>query len=218
MIIPNNILVVDVETTGLDPLHHMMHGIGAARLDPELDKHWPPTISPALMALEADVVSNEWEFYANFRADEGVCYDPEALEICQVTQEELLNRPIGHDDAFERFNQWVLAAKARWGIKGAIQLAGWNPQFDYRFLKFQYEVLGWECPFKHRLMDIFTLACAYAVYAEKPVAGSAPTSAEACGWFGIEPEPKPHTVYSGVRWEVALLASLLAAFGGKKGN
>jgi len=122
-------IVVDIETSGLDPAKHGILSIGAA------DFKYPNNF-----------------FYAEPRLEEKKEIDPVALKINGFVGEDVKNnnkKPL--NEVLHDFNVWLT------GIKN-LTLAGQNPSFDAGFLKLAFEENGFYWPFGHRHIDLYSVA------------------------------------------------------------
>ncbi len=122
-------IIVDIETSGLDPSKHGILSIGAVDFD-----------------------NPDNFFYAEPRLEEKKEIDPVALKIngfvgedVKKNDKKLLNEVL-HD-----FNVWLM------GIKN-VTLAGQNPAFDAGFLKQAFKEYGFYWCFGHRYMDLYSVA------------------------------------------------------------
>lgn len=123
------LLVIDTETTGLDPAKHACIELGAVLLDRHLKivKEFSQIITP--------------------RA--GAEISPQAMEINKITDEEL-SKGKTHQAATKDFNRIFFSEN----IGPIPKLAGWNVGFDVSFLKSLYY---WTCltwPFGFHYLDI----------------------------------------------------------------
>ena len=120
------LLVIDTETTGLDPTQHACIELGAVLLDRKLEivKEFSEVIIPR----------------------PGAKITQEAMDINKITSEELANG-LGYRETTVEFNKLF-------SIGPIPKLAGWNVGFDVAFLKMLYEksLLAW--PFGFHYLDI----------------------------------------------------------------
>lgn len=185
------IVVVDVETTGLDPMLHGVIEIGA-------------------VALDADSVSPIGEFHTLVRAEFWHAWSAgaEAVHGVPRTVAESLDRP-NEMMALGMFLEWVRTIS---GGRRAT-LAGMNPGFDLGMLRGMAKRTEQEEALRrrisHRTLDLHTLAWAYARELDVARDPADLHSDGICELLGLEPEPKPHRALAGARWEAEAFAMLL---------
>lgn len=120
-------LIIDVETTGLDPTRHACVELGAILLDEKFD-----------------VV---WEYSSLLEPWPGAEFSAEALKVHRIRSEV-------SQDA-EPLEKVVRAFHQRFDREAApLVVAGWNVWFDVSFLKVLYERTGLAWPFGHRFLDV----------------------------------------------------------------
>jgi DNA polymerase-3 subunit epsilon len=120
-------LVIDVETTGLDPARHACIEIGAVLLDESLD-----------------VV---WEFSASL-------LPPPDAEICAEAQ-QIHRIALAESQRGEPAEKVIRAFHHRISSESApVVVAGWNVWFDVSFLKVLYRRAGIDWSFGHRFLDV----------------------------------------------------------------
>lgn len=140
MTVLSDILIIDVETTGLDPSKHACIELGAVLLDRSL--------SPVA------------EFSSSIAPWEGAAISPEALAVHKISLEEMKNSPrLG--DAVERFNQTFQPETRK------LLLSGWNPAFDDAFLRDLYRRANRPWPFGYRLLDVQSVVTFHSQLAPK---------------------------------------------------
>jgi DNA polymerase III epsilon subunit-like protein len=132
-----DILVLDVETTGLDPQRHQVIEVGAVRLDRE-------------------TLETKRAFSSLVRFDASAFeIDPEAMAVHGITEKELENAPSARG-VLHTLNHMLQDC----------YLAGWNVGWDDRMLRALWELAlpysPW--PGDHHLLDIWTL---YKVHAPR---------------------------------------------------
>jgi DNA polymerase III epsilon subunit-like protein len=138
MRIQKEILVIDVETTGLDPAKHACIEIGAVLLDKDLRKteQFSSLIAP-------------WE---------GAEFMEEAMQVNQITAEQLNSAP-PIDQVVEKFHETFRPDET------ILLLAGWNVWLDAYFLRKLYERATREWPFNHRLLDVQSIVSFHSLMA-----------------------------------------------------
>ena len=184
--VPQNLVVVDVETSGLDPMLHGIVEIGAVKL------------------------ATGAEFECKVRLEDGRIYDPGVYRINGVTEHEA--RDSSRMDVAAGFAELALwLGKAPGEEKGWV-MAGSNPKFDDSFLRASgvsemAPARGW--PFLRHLVDLQTVAITYCIAMGRPIPRS--LSADAIyRMLGLPEEPKPHRALQGATYEArAFLAMFL---------
>lgn len=122
-------IVVDIETSGLDPTKHGILSIGA------VDFNNPDNF-----------------FYAEPRLGLNKEIDPIALKINGFVGEDVKNNDKKSlNDVLHEFNVWLTSVRN-------VTFAGQNPSFDAGFLKQAFEENGFYWPFGHRYMDLHSTA------------------------------------------------------------
>jgi DNA polymerase III epsilon subunit-like protein len=121
------VLVVDVETTGLDPTKHACIEIGAVLLDEVLN---PIDDYSSLIA--------PWE---------GAKIDKKSMAIHNITLKELKGARDFRSVVGEFHNRFCSGPSIP-------VLAGWNVWFDVAFLRILYDKTEIKWPFSHRFLDV----------------------------------------------------------------
>lgn len=116
-------IIVDIETSGLDPKIHGILSIGAV-----------------------DFENAENKFYGECRLKEGAKVDLKALEVNGFTGEQIKNCPKSCEELMKEFLDWTKTIPDR-------TLAGHNVAFDTGFLKENCKEFGLEWSFGHRYVD-----------------------------------------------------------------
>lgn len=177
-------VVIDIETTGLDPLQHSILEIGA---------------------LDFNNPSNQ--FYQKCRVFEGAAIDKHALIINGYNDNQLydLNKQ-GLEDLLLNFIEWIKPIENK-------TLAGQNVDFDILFLNVSLNrcnidwILGW------RKIDLHTLVyCDYLKKGYNPLIKNEVSNLsgdQIMKYVGIPPEPKPHTSINGVKYEAEAFSRLI---------
>jgi DNA polymerase III epsilon subunit-like protein len=177
-------IVLDVESSGLDPKKNSMLSIGAVDLD-----------------------EPENQFYDECRAWDGAELHPDALAVNGFSQVEA--RSLEKKSEAE-----VVAAFVAWATDRPKDrtLAAQNVSFDYEFVRAACERAGIDFPFAKRTIDVHTLAWAHMVGQGKapPIekhhsALSSKAIQEHCG---IPEEPKPHNALTGAVWHAEAIARM----------
>ena len=142
----NKVLVIDVETTGLDPQKHACIEIGAVLLDESLN---PIDEFSSLLA--------PWE---------GAEIVKESMAVNKISQKEL-SAAKGFESVLQEFHQqFGTGMPLPW-------LAGWNVWFDIAFLQNHYRKAQLKWPFSFKSLDIQSLIRIFSVL-RFPVSGLDP--------------------------------------------
>jgi DNA polymerase III epsilon subunit-like protein len=184
----SSVVVVDVETTGIDPDRCAILEIGAVAL-----------------------VSDE-EFSMSCSVPFGVRIEKRALEVNGVPYEGIYDRPFPPDwKCVVEFDAWCRD-------RALSLLAGMNPSFDLNFLKAagkrvirseQGEPFMPMPAFPHRTLDMHTLAVTWAVQHGVSVPERGFYSDAVYELLGLPPEPRPHRAIEGALWEAAAFRVML---------
>lgn len=184
------ILVVDLETTGLNARVHSIHQIGAVWL-----------------------TGGVGEFSMDCRIWPGAAIDPEALSISGRTLEQITDPSLPLEgDAVKALLDWA-DVECGPGGKLLMLLAGLNPSFDRAFL--HEAQLRPSSPkvmarrFPHRVLDLHSLAISYAIGRGEPVPSRGYSTDEIYSVLDMQPEPRPHVAIVGARMEAEALRVLL---------
>ena len=169
-------IVIDVETSGVDPYKNSLLSIGAVEFE-----------------------RSENQFYGECRVWEGAHIDPEALLINGFTQVQVTDPKKKSDkDLLLDFLQWANGCSEK-------TIAGHNPSFDRDFLRvtaMRYHV-NW--PFAHRTIDLHSIAYFHALrrgIAPPQKNNHSDFSLDKIlEYTGIPPEPKPHNGLMGAKLE-----------------
>lgn len=169
-------VVLDLETTGLDPERHSV--IEYAAID------W----------------TGDW-ISCSHRIRPGREIDPKALNVNGASVGSIDVREVGYFQAIEDLFAWL---QERADIHGhQLILAGMNVHFDARFLvpewKFLYRNNNYRCPWSHRVYDLHTLALAYLDLFDDEIPDRLHSDALARA-LKLEPEETPHTALRGAEW------------------
>ncbi len=131
----SDILIIDVETTGVDPLKHATIEIGAMLLDRDLNplKEFTTFITP-------------WA---------GAEIQPEAMAVNGISEADLLSAP-SIAEVVEQFD-CIFQPGAR-----KLFLCGWNVWFDHGFLRMMYAKAERPWPFRSRMLDMQSIVTFHA--------------------------------------------------------
>ena len=117
-------IVIDVETSGLDPKENGLLSIGAV-----------------------DFENPETKFYGECRLKEDAKIDPKALEVNGFTEEQIRQCARSCEDLLKEFLNWSTTIKDK-------TLEGHNLHFDISFLKENVKAAGLKWPFHFRCVDL----------------------------------------------------------------
>lgn len=175
-------IILDVESSGLDPKKHSVLSIGAIDLD-------EPTN----------------QFYDECRAWDGAQIEKEALEVNGFTETEA--RDSNRKSEAELIKAFVAWATDRPQVR---TFAAQNVAFDRGFVEAACGRAGIEFPFAHRTIDTHTLVWAHMRFRgiEPPVENhrSAINMKAALAYCGLPEEPKPHNALTGALCHAELVA------------
>lgn len=177
-------IVVDVETTGLDPSKHSIVSIGA---------------------IDFNNPSNQ--FYATCIAWEGADISEYALKINGFTyQQVLMNNEYTLEEAMEEFLDWAHGCEEK-------TIAGENPKFDLNFLADSAKRSGLKWNLGYRSVDVHTLCYAHQLNRNKKLPkkeGYSNLSLDkTLKYCGLPEEPKPHNALIGAKLEAEAINRLL---------
>lgn len=182
-------IVLDVETSGVDPKKHSILSIGA---------------------LDLDEPTNQ--FYDECRIWDGAVISDGALAINGFTREQA-------QDPTTKTEEELITAFIAWATDRPQErtLAAQNVSFDKGFVEAACNRAGIEFPFAHRTIDIHTLTWAHMQFngATPPTEHqhSAINMKAALDYCGLPEEPKPHNALTGALAHAELIARM--AFGKK---
>ena len=177
-------VVIDVETTGVDPKKSAMVSIGAV-----------------------DFSSPEREFYAECRPWDGAHIHDEALAVNGFTREDLFREDRKSlEEVMREFAEWIEPLADR-------TLAGHNPSFDRGFVNESLRRSGIEARFAHRTIDSHSLAFASFLKSgiDIPLKNNhTDINLDAVlVHAGLPEEPKPHNALTGARMEAEAFSRLI---------
>lgn len=177
-------IVVDVETTGVDDRIHSIVSIGAV-----------------------DFADQERRFYGECRMWEGAQVEAEALRVNGFTMEQVI------DPTKQTLEQLVGAFFAWAKISSDRTLMGHNTFFDHGFLKVSAERYRMPWEFGHRIIDLHSVAWAHMVShgVEIPVKYglSSLRNDFLLQYVGLPAEPKPHNGLVGALMEAEAFSRLV---------
>lgn len=180
-----SIIVVDIETTGLDPLKHCIISIAAI-----------------------DFENTQNIFYKECKIDEDTQVDPKASEITgyKIGHSSENNKQTVKQ-ILQEFMQW-LKPKDKW------ILAGQNPSFDRDFLNHFLKKHNLNYKIHHRTIDLHTVCINHIITSKnKQVKDLKNTlnSDTIATYVGLPKEPRPHIAINGALWETEAFYRLFYA-------
>ena len=177
-------IIVDVETTGLDPSKNSIVSIGA------LDFSKPKN-----------------QFYQECRIFDGAEVSQKALEINGFSEEEIKNsNKKTLESAILEFIKWAEDIDDK-------TLAGENSSFDRDFLKASMGRYGLRWEFGYRTVDLHSLGFAHYIKRGRipPIKDrrTAISLDKILGYVGMPEEPKPHNALTGAKMEAEAFSRLI---------
>lgn len=166
-------IVLDVETSGLNPATHSILSLGALDLE-------DPTN----------------QFYDECRIWDGALADEAALQINGFSEKDIR-------DFSKKSEAELIAAFVAWATDRPRDrtLAAQNVTFDRTFVEAACKRAGIECPFAHRTIDVHSLVWLHMRERgiEPPLKNnhSGINLTAALAYCGLPEEPKPHNALTG---------------------
>lgn len=177
-------IVLDIETTGLDPQKNAIVSIGAV-----------------------DFLKKRRDFYLECRIFDGAEISAKALDVNGFSRESITSpdKP-SLEDAMRQFFLWSTGCVEK-------TIAGMNPRFDSEFLRAAYSRCGKEWNLGHRTVDLHAICYANYLYRGiSPVDNmgrSALTTNVILNYVGLPSEPEPHNGLTGARMEAEAFSRLV---------
>lgn len=177
-------IVVDVETTGLNPDKHSLLSIGAV-----------------------DFENPERQFYEECQIWPGAHVDAKALAVNGFTKEQINDsRKLTEGEIVQNFLAWV-------GASAEQTVAGQNPFVDVSFIEAGARRNHMSTSLHHRIIDQHSICFAHMMKRGiKPPMKDKEynlNSDAIMTYVGIPTEPRPHIGINGARWEAEALSRLL---------
>ncbi len=185
MNIPKNVIVLDTETGGLDPLVHSILSAGLVSAD--------GTQKMEIFIKEPIISSN-----------------PRSMAVNGLDLDEIRTKGLEPDAACQALDEFV--EKVSGGER--VMTVGHNIAFDIAFLRRLYGLADRELPqyFSHRTVDTHTLM--WALVAQGKLPPHIKGSDSAFAHFGVSPPPETrHTALADAEATRLLLGELLALVG-----
>lgn len=180
--LPGNAIVIDNESTGLDPLRNSLFQIA-----------WKTAGRPTKEIT--------------FRPRPGTEVEAAALEINGMTWRGLDAIQVSYWEGIAAFFREIEVMGER-----RLIVAGLNPAtVELGFLRQAWRDLGKPdrfFPFSHRSIDLHTLVVQYAVRKKLPVPAGGFQTNEISDLLGVEREPSPHRAIGGVEHELKIFHAL----------
>ena len=177
-------IVVDVETTGVDPEKHSIVSIGALDFSNPAD-----------------------QLYIECRVWGGATIDPQALAVNGFTEAQVRDAgKISEQEAIEHFVNWLRN-------KLNHTIAGQNPFFDLSFLLAAARRGKVQISLARRIVDLHSLTYGHflkrgmAVPVENSRTGL--DSDTIMKYVGLPAAPKPHKALNGAIWEAEAFSRIL---------
>jgi DNA polymerase-3 subunit epsilon len=179
------LIIIDCETTGLEPYRHALVSIGAVQYEDQ-----------------------EKEFYIEMRPADGSEISDQALEVNGYTREYLQRIETSTYDGMRQFNNWVQLTENRLPRH---YLGGFNTHFDAGFINWSYEKAKMDKTgipiFDFHYLDL------YSVFVAKVGKRGQGTGLRGvCEYLGVKPESYPHNALNGARKTAQCLKILLEEF------
>ncbi|MFA6535959.1 MAG: exonuclease domain-containing protein [Candidatus Paceibacterota bacterium] len=177
-------IVVDVETSGLNPDKHSLLSIGAV-----------------------DFSNSKRQFYEECRIWDGAHIDGEALAVNGFTKEQIVDpKKKSEAEIVKDFLDWAQASEE-------YTVAGENPSLDVAFIVAGARRAHMTAPLHHRTIDLHSICLADMIKRgiRLPIKDKKTdlNSDKIMAYIGIPAEPKPHIGINGAKWEAEALSRLL---------
>ncbi|MFK5920918.1 MAG: exonuclease domain-containing protein [Verrucomicrobiota bacterium] len=178
------ILVVDLETTGLDANKHSIVEMGAVWL-----------------------TGGVGEFQMDCQMWEGAKWDDRAADVHGLSMARCTNPVLPTEgEAILELLNWCEATQDE-----PVMLAGLNPSFDRAFVLRACERAGVKVAraFRHRVLDLHSLAVAHGLSDVLEIPSRGLYTDEIYALLGLPAEPKPHRALVGARKEAEALSKII---------
>lgn len=177
-------LVIDVETTGLDPKKYSIVSIGAV-----------------------DFENPERQFYGECKAWDGALVSEEALEVNGFTEEQVRDTAKKSlEEIMNEFKKWV-------DESGNVTLAGQNPAFDRDFLNDSFHRANIDFKFAARNVDLHSVAyydhLKRGIAIPLKNRHSDLSLDKIARYAGLTEEPRPHNALNGAKFEAESFSRIM---------
>ncbi len=172
-------IIVDVETTGLDPERNSILSIGALNFSDPKD-----------------------QFYGECTVWKGAEIDGNALRINGFTMRDIRKNPKSPKDIMKEFLEWAKEVGSR-------VLGGYYTRFDYSFLRSAARMSGIPFPFRKNVTDLHNIFSEKLGVDRKLYERNLIFSLnEILLNVGLPPEPDPHNALRGAKFTAEALARI----------
>ncbi len=177
-------LVIDVETTGLDPNKYSLLSIGAI-----------------------DFENPERQFYGECKMWEGALISEDSLEINNFTEEDTQDpKKKSLESLMHEFKEWI-------DESDKVTLAGQNPSFDRDFLNNSFWRAGIDFKFAARNVDLHSVAYYDHIKRGITIPCKNKHSDLSLDivaqYTGLDSEPKPHNALNGAKLEAEAFSRIM---------
>lgn len=172
-------IIVDVETTGLDPERNSILSIGALNFSDPKD-----------------------QFYGECTVWKGAEIDRNALRINGFTIKDIEKNPKSPEDLMKEFLEWSKEV-------GSKRMGGYYTRFDYSFLRSTAKMSGIPFPFRKDVTDLHNLfserlGVDRGLYERNLIF----SLNEILVNLGLPPEPDPHNALRGAKFTAEALSRI----------
>jgi DNA polymerase III epsilon subunit-like protein len=179
--LPKNIVIVDIETTGVND-NCSIHEVGA------------------INGLEL--------FAQSFRPKPGTIIQEGATAVNGADWKVLDARPISYAEGMAGFSKWI--NKIHETADERLIMAGMNcGQFDLKFIEREFNALGFDFPFQYRVLDLHSIGLFWIIGSKKGNDSISLNSNKLSESLGVLPEYKPHVGLSGALWSYFIISKLV---------
>lgn len=185
----NDILIVDVETTGVNANEHSILSIGAVIIPKN----------------SRDIIYN---LYNEANVWPGAEITEQALQINNFKRDEIINNQIKLNQK-EMLEQLIEFSN----LSNDITIWGHNPKFDVDFINTSFKRENIDFKFSYHTLDLHTIAYIKHIENKQKILlknkSSSLNGDEIMKYVGIPAEPNPHNALNGAKWEAEAIHRLL---------
>ncbi|MBN2042536.1 MAG: 3'-5' exonuclease [Candidatus Aenigmarchaeota archaeon] len=164
-------IIVDVETTGLDPIRNSILSIGAL-----------------------DLSNPKNQFYGECGIWKGASISKTALKINGFTRKQIRDNKKTPGELLKEFLEWAKRTKTK-------KIGGYYTRFDYSFLKSTADRFSIKFPFSPDVLDLHDIFCKKMGMDKAMYEGILLFSLnEIMISLGMPPEPDPHNALRGAKY------------------